>query len=523
MKVWTRDVLSEFVRSKLDGYRLIVVSNREPFQHRRSGNRIECVQPASGMASALDPVMRACGGLWIAHGSGDADKQTVDTRDHVQVPPENPEYTLRRVWLSKKEEEGYYAGLSNEGLWPLCHVAFTRPVFEPDHWETYRRVNARFAEAVLEEAGTVPTFVFIQDYHFALLPRMLRNSNPNLVIAQFWHIPWPNREVFSSFPWREEILDGLLGNDLLGFHLQHHCQNFLETVDSSLESRIDVAASEICRGGHCTSVCPFPIGIDYDAHTETAASDDVALHMLRWKQELSLEGKSLGIGIDRLDYTKGIPERLRFLDRFLEQNPAYRGKLVFAQIAVPTRSGLTAYRQVEREVDSLAAHINLRWGSASYQPVVLLKRHYPAPEMIALHRLAQFCVVASLHDGMNLVAKEFAASRIDEDGVLILSKFTGAARELKEALLINPFSIEEGADAYRAALQMHPGERRRRMTRMRESVAHNNVYRWAGKFISELAKLRSPQQHYRREYPVAVPQGVLNPARLRPARLGVAV
>jgi alpha,alpha-trehalose-phosphate synthase [UDP-forming] len=522
LKVWTRDVLSEFVRSKLDGYRLIVVSNREPFQHRRVGNQIECVQPASGMASALDPVMRACGGLWIAHGSGDADRQTVDSRDHVQVPPQSPEYTLRRIWLSKKEEEGYYAGLSNEGLWPLCHVAFTRPVFDPEHWEIYRRVNARFAEAILQEAGTIPTFVFIQDYHFALLPRMLRNSNSNLVIAQFWHIPWPNREVFSSFPWREEILDGMLGNDLLGFHLQHHCQNFLETADSSLECRVDVAASEICRGGHSTSVCPFPIGIDYDQHAEVAESDEVALHMQRWRQELSLQGKSLGIGIDRLDYTKGIPERLRFLDRFLEQNPAYRGKLVFAQIAVPTRSSLPAYRQIEAEVDSLTAHINMRWGSDSYKPVVLLKRHYNGPEMIALHRLAQFCVVASLHDGMNLVAKEFAASRVDEDGVLILSKFTGAARELKEALIINPFSVEEGADAYRAALQMHADERRRRMVRMRETVEHNNVYRWAGKFISELAKLKSPQQHYR-DFPVALPAAALPTARFRPTRLGVAV
>lgn len=517
MKVWTRDVLSEFVRTKLDGYRLIVVSNREPYQHRRVGGQIDCIQPASGMASALDPVMRACGGLWIAHGSGDADRQMVDSRDHVQVPPESPEYTLRRVWLSKQEEEGYYSGLANEGLWPLCHVAFTRPVFDPAHWEMYRRVNARFAEAVLEEAGTLPTFVFIQDYHFALLPRMLRNSSSNLVIAQFWHIPWPNREVFSAFPWREEILDGLLGNDLLGFHLQHHCQNFLETVDHSLESRVDLATSEICRGGHCTSVCPFPIGIDFDEHTEIAGSDEVGLEMQRWRKELSLSGKILGVGIERLDYTKGIPERLHFLDRFLDQNPAYRGKVVFAQIAVPSRTTLATYRQIETEVDSLAAQINLRWGTESYKPVVLLKRHYTQTEMIALHRLAQFCVVASLHDGMNLVAKEFAASRIDEDGVLILSKFTGAARELKDALLINPFSIEEGAEAYRAAIQMHADERRRRMVRMREAVEHNNVYRWAGKFISELAKLQFPQRATR-EYPVHVPQPIF-----RRTRLGVAV
>jgi alpha,alpha-trehalose-phosphate synthase [UDP-forming] len=493
LKVWTRDVLSEFVRTKLDGYRFIVVSNREPFQHRRVNGRIECIQPASGMASALDPVVRACGGLWIAHGSGDADRHTVDHLDHVQVPPEAPGYTLRRVWLSKKEEEGHYGGLSNQGLWPLCHVAFTRPVFDSDHWEMYRRVNEKFAEAVLEEAGNDPTFVFIQDYHFALLPRMLRNARSNLVIAQFWHIPWPNHEVFSSFPWREEILDGLLGNDLLGFHLQHHCQNFLETVDSSLEARVDKAGSEVCRRGEVTTVRPFPIGIDFDEHADLAETSEVAVHMRRWRKELSLTGKVLGIGIDRLDYTKGIPERLRFLDRLLERHPAYRGKLVFAQIAVPSRSGLPAYRQIEQEADGLAAQINLRWGTASWRPVVFLKQHYSQPEMIALHRLAQFCVVSSLHDGMNLVAKEFVASRVDEDGVLILSKFTGAGRELKEALQINPFSIDEGAEAYRAALQMHPDEQRRRMQRMRETVEQNNVYQWAGKFLSELLKVQFPE------------------------------
>ncbi len=493
MKVWTRDVLSEFVRTKLDGYRLIVVSNREPFQHRRVDAHIQCIQPASGMASALDPVMRACGGLWIAHGSGDADRQSVDRFDHVQVPPERPGYTLRRVWLSKEEEEGYYSGLSNQGLWPLCHMAFTRPIFDADHWDMYRRVNERFAAAILEEAGDDPTFVFIQDYHFALLPRILRNARSNLVIGQFWHIPWPNREIFRSFPWQEEILDGLLGNDLLGFHLQHHCQNFLATVDCSVEARVDRTGSEICRGGHCTLVRPFPIGIDFDEHADLAESEEVAAHMRSWRRELSLNGKLLGVGVDRLDYTKGIPERLRFLDRLLERNPVFRGKLVFAQIAVPSRSDLPAYQQVEEEVDCLTAQINLKWGTASWRPIVLLKRHYTQPEMIALHRLAHFCVVSSLHDGMNLVAKEFVASRVDEDGILILSQFTGAASELKEALQINPFSVQEGADAYREALQMHPDERSRRMRKMRETVEQNNIYRWAGKFLSHLAKIEFPE------------------------------
>lgn len=492
MQLWTANLLSDIVRTKLDGHRLIVVSNREPFMHCRAGGRIECRQPASGMACALDPIMRACGGTWIAHGSGDADQQTVDLLDHVGVPPDDPHYTLRRVWLSKKEEEGHYSGLSNQGLWPLCHLAFTRPVFDSRHWEMYRRVNQRFAEAVIEEAGDDPAFVFIQDYHFALLPRMLRNASSNLVIAHFWHIPWPNREIFGSFPWREEIVDGLLGNDLLGFHLPEHCENFLDTVDSSLEARISQARDEVCRAGHATRVLPFPISIDFDQHTRFAASGEVAAAMRRWRKDLSLENRILGIGIDRLDYTKGIPERLRAVDLLLEHHPEYRGRLVFAQIAVPSRSGLPAYRQIEHEVDSISAQVNRRWGTLSWRPIVLLKRHYAPADMVALHRLARFCAVTSLHDGMNLVAKEYVASRIEEDGVLVLSEFTGAARELKDALQVNPFAIEQVARAYHMALNMPPDERIYRMQKMRETVRQNNIYRWAGRFISELAKIEVP-------------------------------
>ncbi len=494
LKVWTREILQEFVRAELDGRRLIVVSNREPYQHRHSEGEVKCTEPAGGVTAALDPVMRACGGLWIAHGSGDADQQAVDRRDHVPVPPDSPEYNLRRIWLSKEEEEGYYGGLSNQGLWPLCHVAFTRPNFDPDHWKMYRRINQRFADAVVEEAAGGPTFVFIQDYHFGLLPRMLRNSTANLIVAQFWHIPWPNPEVFRAFPWREEILDGLLGNDLLGFHLPHHCRNFLATVDRSLEARIDLANSEVIHRSHSTSVKPFPIGIDFDDHVKTAESDEVTSQMRSWQKNLSLQGKLVGIGIDRLDYTKGIPERLRALDYFLQENGRYRDKLVFIQIAVPSRSSLPAYREIEEEVKSLTSQINGRWGTDSWKPVVLLQDSYSTSEMIALHRLAHFCVVTSLHDGMNLVAKEFAASRIDEDGVLVLSSFAGAARELKDALLVNPFSIEEISSAYEKALTMPREERRRRMRKMRENVEQNNVYRWAGTFLSEQFEIEFPDR-----------------------------
>lgn len=490
MKVWTREVLNEFIHSRMDGYKFIVVSNREPYSHRYTEDgSIECAQPTSGMASALEPVMRATGGLWIAHGSGDADRAVVDERDHVKVPPKNAKFDLRRIWLTPEQVEGHYNGLSNQGLWPLCHVAFTRPYFEPRHWQSYREVNRIFADAVLEEAGNEPTFVFIQDYHFALLPRMLRKANANLVVAQFWHIPWPNREVFRSFPWQEEILDGLLGNDLLGFHLHQHCQNFLDTVDRTVEALVDPCALNVQREGKSTMVRAFPISVDYDEYVTEAKSAVVHSEEERWRKRLKLTGKSLlAIGVDRLDYTKGIPDRLRAIDRLLELHPRYRGRFTFAQVGVPSRSSVKAYRDVEEEVEELVNRINFRWATADWRPVLLWKKHFGPHELIALYRLAKFCVVTSLHDGMNLVAKEFAASRTDEDGVLVLSRFTGAAREMQDSLLVNPFSIEETADAYAAALEMPPEERKRRMQRLRAEVEVNNVYRWAGKFLSALTK-----------------------------------
>jgi trehalose 6-phosphate synthase len=445
------------------------------------------------MVTALDPIVRACSGVWVAHGSGNADRQTVDAHDHVQVPPDNPLYTLRRVWLTKEQEEGYYYGMSNEGLWPLCHITFTRPIFDPAHWKIYREVNQLFCDAVLQEAGDQPAFVFIQDYHFALLPAMLKVANPNLIVGQFWHIPWPNRETFRVFPWKEELLEGLLGNDLLGFHIRYHCQNFLDTVDRTIEARVDTEHSLIVRGGKTTLVRPFPISIDFDKHVELAQSTAVEAEMDRWRAQLNLGECCLGIGIERLDYTKGIPERLRAIDYLLEHYPEYRGKLVFVQIAVPSRSHIPHYKQLDDEVDRLVEQINWRWSSNDWIPILLIKEHNDSQSMIALHRLSNFAIVSSLHDGMNLVAKEYVASRFDGEGMLILSQFTGASREFSDALLVNPFDIQEIAEAVIQALQMPAVERQRRMQRMREQVARNNVYRWAGKLMSTMLKFDFPE------------------------------
>jgi trehalose 6-phosphate synthase len=491
--MWNREDLATLAETRLGGKRLILVANREPYQHRHMDGRIECVPPASGMVSALEPILQACGGVWVAHGSGSADRVTVDGRDHIGVPPDDPQYTLRRVWLTKSQENGYYYGLANAGLWPLCHMVFTRPIFNRQHWPIYREVNEHFAEAVLEEAGAEPAFVFIQDYHFGLLPRMLKERNPNLVVAQFWHIPWPSPEVFRTFPWKEELIDALLGNDLLGFHLRYHCQNFLDTVERTLEAKVDYERFEIMRGGKVTVVRPFPISIDTTEHERTAASPAVEREMERWRQQLGLGDRIVGLGIDRLDYTKGIPERLQALDHFLASHPEFHERLVFVQIGVPTRTHVRQYQMLEEEVDRLVEDVNWRWSTASWRPILYVKQQQGLESMMALHRLAHFCVVSSLDDGMNLVAKEYVASRIDGDGVLILSRFTGAARELGQAVLINPFDTDEFADAIYRALTLPEDERRKRMQQLREIVTDHNIYRWAGKLLSSLLKFELPE------------------------------
>jgi trehalose 6-phosphate synthase len=485
---WTKEALVELIEAKMRGYKFIVVSNREPYVHQYSGDEIECVRPASGMATALEPIMRASGGTWIAHGSGDADRAVVDAKDHVKLPPDQPSYTLRRVWLTKEQETRYYYGLSNQGLWPLCHVVYTRPTFTPEDWQSYREVNELFARTVLEEAGDAPTFVFIQDYHFALLPRLLKESNPNLVVAQFWHIPWPNAEIFRDFPWGAELLDGLLGNDLLGFHLRLHCLNFLDTVDRTLEARADRERFEVTRGGRTTSVRPFPISIDFDEQDATAHAPETDQEMKRWRRQLGLREELIGVGMDRMDYTKGIAERLRAVDRFLTKNPDYRSRFVFIQVGVPSRMRIRHYKLLEEEVATMVEELNWKWGVGSWRPILFIGRNVGQFGMAALHRLANFCMVSALHDGMNLVAKEFVGSRFDEDGVLILSDFAGASRELTDAVLVNPFDEEGMAEAIRQALEMPEEARRKRMQKMRAVVAENNIYRWAGKILSALLK-----------------------------------
>jgi trehalose 6-phosphate synthase len=497
MENWTKERLQTLVTDRLRGVKLIAVSNREPYIHTREAGRLRCKTPASGLTAAIDPILRASGGVWVAHGSGSADRDVVDARHRIRVPPEAPSYTLRRVWLPKQIEDEYYYGLANEGLWPLCHAAFHRPRFRLKNWVSYRQANEIFAEAVLEEANGRPALVFVQDYHLALLPGILKRSNPNLVVAQFWHIPWPNRETFRAFPWKEELLSGMLRNDLLGFHLQYHCANFLETIERTIEARVDTEYGCVCRSGHITAVRAFPISIDFEEHVRMAASPQVKSARSLWLEELGQTPEILGIGIDRIDYTKGIPDRLQAIDRLLEEHPEYVGRLVFLQVGVPSRTAIAGYEGLNlalmRQVDA----INGKWGRDSWKPVVFVRRHVDPEALVGLHLMADFCLVSSLHDGMNLVAKEFVASRIDGDGVLILSAFTGAARELTDALIVNPFAVDEMAEAIHQALNMPAAERRRRMNNMRSVVSANNVYRWASNILLTLSGIEVGGAAYR--------------------------
>ncbi|HZW95472.1 MAG TPA: trehalose-6-phosphate synthase [Candidatus Eremiobacteraceae bacterium] len=491
--MWTADRLAVQVRTRLGDGRLFVVSNREPYIHQRKGKSVEAVVPPSGLVTALEPVLEACDGTWIAHGSGDADTEVVDSNDRLRVPPHDPRYTLRRVWLTKEEEEGYYYGFANEGLWPLCHIAHARPTFRAQDWQHYQEVNRKFTSAILEEIEDTPKpVVLLQDYHFALLARMIKDKRPDARVAIFWHIPWPNPEAFGICPWQRQLVDGLLGADLIGFHIQSHCNNFLQTVDRVVESRVDWEHFSVARQNHRTMVRPFPISVDIpdDAPIESDTYKDDYIKRSSLMHSLGIDTPFVGVGVDRVDYTKGIPERFQAIERFLEKYPKYQGKFTFVQIGAPSRTHIKRYHDLMAEVESEAERINWRFQSGKWKPIVFLKRHHSHEEIGDYYRAADLCLVTSLHDGMNLVAKEFLAARRDERGVLILSQFTGAARELRDALLVNPYDIDQTAEAIRAALEMEPEEKQLRVRNMRKLIRERNIYRWAGSLITELCELR---------------------------------
>jgi len=489
---WTHATLRDILHRELRGQEVIVVSNREPYIHVRRGPGIEVWRPASGLVAALEPIMRACSGTWIAHGSGNADHEVVDGHDRVALPPppDDPQYQLRRVWLSSEQEAGYYYGFANEGIWPLCHIAHVRPIFRTSDWEQYVNVNRKFAETVEQESSSPSPIVLVQDYHFALLPRMIREALPAATIISFWHIPWPNPEAFAICPWREELLDGMLGSTILGFHTQFHVNNFVDTVDRFLEARVDRETFSVSYRGKPTSVKRYPISIEWPPPADLVSKPvEQCRTEIRQRHNLPPE-HAVGIGVDRMDYTKGIEERLRAVERLLELKPEWIGKFSFVQIAAPTRVRIEEYRAYEMRVRDLATRINQRFPEATHQPIILKAEHHQPEQIFEYYRGADVCAVTSLHDGMNLVSKEFVAARDDERGVLILSHFTGAARELPEALIVNPYDTDECAAALHVALTMPGTEQRTRMRLMRGLVQEFNVFRWAGRMLMDAASSR---------------------------------
>ncbi len=510
---WSPAMLRLVLAQKLTDAEVIVVSNREPYIHNRESAEIVVQTPASGLVAAIEPIMRACGGTWIAHGSGSADRETVDRFDRIRVPPARPSYVLRRVWLTDEEQNGYYYGLANEGLWPLCHMAFVRPHFRDADWQQYKLVNARYAQAVASEATRPDPIILVQDYHFALLPSMLRAKLPNATIITFWHIPWPNSEIFGICPWKEEIISGLLGSSVIGFHTQFHCNNFLDTVDRFMEARTDRDQSEITFGGLETFVRPYPISIEWPpAAMQEQKPVAECRSAVRRRHGLG-ENVRLGVGIERFDYTKGILERLRAIDAFLSNRPEWKNQFAFIQVAAPSRSKLATYSALQAEAADLVREINARHGGGSFQPISLIVRHYEPDEIYELFRAADLCIVSSLHDGMNLVAKEFVAARDDERGVFLLSTFAGASRELSEALIVNPYDARSMIDAIEEALRMPEAEQRERMRLMREIVRLRNVYRWAGQMLLDAAELRNRQRILRMVSQEASSRGAVRRSR----------
>jgi trehalose 6-phosphate synthase len=490
--VWTPERLGEEMKQILQNKTMIIVSNREPYMHVKSGNEIQCIVPASGMVTAMEPIVKACGGLWIASGSGDADRETVDENDKVLVPPYENAYTLLRIWLTKEQENHYYYGFSNEGLWPLCHIAHTRPVFRKTDWDYYKEVNELYAKALIKEIkNKEEPFVLVQDYHFALLPKLIKDARPDARVAIFWHIPWPNTESFGICPWKKEILTGMLGADLIGFHTQFHCNNFLETVNQTLESRVIWESFSVKIGNHFTLVKPFPISIAFtskDVDDNADAEKPKVAELLRQK---GLSAQFMGIGVDRIDYTKGLIEKFLAIERFLEKNADYVGKFTFVQIGAPSRSLLKTYSDTTNAVEQEANRINWKFKIKGWQPILFLKGHHSHQEIEPYYQAADFCMITSLHDGMNLVAKEYVAARKANDGVLILSQFAGASQELYGAITINPYDIEESSDAILYALEMPIETQTQKMKLMRRVIMKHNVYSWGANILRTMASIEN--------------------------------
>lgn len=458
---------------------LLVISNREPYEHRRVKGEIICQRTDGGLTSALDPVLRHLGGTWVAWGSGDADRQVTDPSGRVPVPPDAPKYQLRRVWLSSEEMRGGYLGYANEVIWPLCHITLDRIAYRKTFWEAYQALNRRFAQAALEELRASPAAVWVHDYHLALLPNFIKQALPDLHISMFWHIPWPGPDVFRILPERREVLEGLLAADSLAFQTAAYAHAFADCAQQFLDAEIAASGGAVRYKGHQTQLMARPISVDYRAFSDRARSAQVGQAMSAIRRSLGLRaGIRIGLGVDRLDYTKGLLKRLWALDTFYARYPQHHGQFTFVQIAIPTRSELEAYRRYRELIRHTVSDVNARYGTPNWRPLEYRETRIPFDTLVAYYRMADLALVSSVYDGMNLVAKEYVSSQVGEAGVLLVSQMAGAADELTDALIINPYDPEQLADMIHQALRMPAAARQRRMRAMREYLETHDIHAW---------------------------------------------
>jgi len=482
---WDKKAVLDLVRKKFSDHLFIVASNRQPYIHKLVKGKVECFRGPGGVITALDPIMRELKGVWVCCGSGDADK-LVAKNSKVKVPPDNPAYELRYVWLNKEENLGYYYGYSNQALWPLAHLVFVQPQFKNEYWNFYKQVNRKFAQNINKEIKGKKAIVFVQDYHLALVSKYLKELNPRVTTLLFWHIPWPSYDVFRILPQREELLEGMLSYDLIGFHINYFCRNFFEALINEAEAKINREQQLAVYKGKICLIRNHPISVDFAGLSKEARSEEVKGLTYLHREEFGLHGYKVIIGLDRIDYTKGIMERIQAIDKLLDTHPELHEKIIFIQIGEISRIHLAQYKQLNERVNILVEEVNFKHAQNLWKPIIFLRRHLSFKEILAFYKIADVCIVSSLHDGMNLVAKEFVSAQTSEKGVLVLSRFTGASREFKDALLVNPYHIEDVSEAIYNALTMGEKEKQARIKKMRQHLKQNDIWKWIGKIISEI-------------------------------------
>jgi trehalose 6-phosphate synthase len=420
-------------------------------------------------------------GIWVAWGSGNADFMVCGPENKVIVPEEEPQYALKRIQLTTKEIENYYHGFSNSVLWPLFHLFIEKVHPQQDYWNTYQKVNKKFAHTVLSEMKK-DEFIWIHDYHLSLVPYFIRKEKPDAKIAFFWHIPWPPWEVFGSLPQRDDLLKGLLSSDFIGLHTKSYVKNFIDCALKNETVHLNRKENILLSEDKKTKIRPIPLGISYSDFADSVLSKNAIKKAKRLKK--MHKNRNIILGLDRLDYTKGILDRLKAYESFLEQYPEFKEKIVLVQIASPSRNKIDEYCAMKKEIDEAVGNINGRFGNEEWTPVIYFSRRMTQQSLLAYYKAADVSLITPLRDGMNLIAKEYAASK-DDDGVLILSEFAGAAEELNDAILVNPFDVQKTAGAIKTAIEMPAEEKKQRFQSMKQKVKDRDSDWWLNSFLKE--------------------------------------